>query len=118
MAWRFAAPAKADDVAILVPDARQDRFKVIAFNLSDRPVDATLIAADITGGRWKLVSGRDADGDDRIDADRTERELDLERTDELPVALAPSSRRCWSSNWSRPAIRPGKGRTWGSASTT
>ncbi len=88
VAWRFAAPARADDVAILVPDARQDRFKVIAFNLSDRPVDATLIAADITGGRWKLVSGRDADGDDRIDADRTERELDLERTDELPVTLA------------------------------
>ena len=112
VAWRFAAPAKADDVAILAPDARQDRFKVIAFNLSDRPVDATLIAADITGGRWKLVSGRDADGDDRIDADRTERELDLERTDELPVTLAPKQStvlefelvKAGEPSWQRPDV--------------
>lgn len=112
VAWRFAAPAKADDVAILVPDARQDRFKVIAFNLSDRPIDATLIAADITGGRWKLVSGRDADGDDRIDADRTERELDLERTDELPIALAPKQStvlefelvKAGDPSWQRPDV--------------
>lgn len=112
VAWRFAAPARADDVAILLPDARQDRFKVIAFNLSDRPVDATLIAADITGGRWKLVAGRDVDGDDRIDADRTERDLDLERTDELPVALPPKQStvlefelvKAGDPSWQRPDV--------------
>jgi hypothetical protein len=116
VAWRFAAPAKADDVAILVPDARQDRFKVIAFNLSDRPVSATLIVADITGGRWKMASGRDADGDDKIDVERSERELDLERTDELPISLAPKQAtvlefellKAGEPSWNRPDVGIGE----------
>jgi hypothetical protein len=40
VSWRFAAPARMGrtDVAILVPEATQDHFKVIAFNVTDHPV--------------------------------------------------------------------------------
>src|SRR5262249_5263068 len=44
VSWRFAAPATAESVAILVPSATPTAFDVVAYNLETRPVRATLTA--------------------------------------------------------------------------
>jgi hypothetical protein len=88
ISWRFAAPAKATDIAILTPVATQARFKVIAFNLSDRPVEATLTGWDVTAGRWRVTEGLDSDGDDLAEAPQS-RTISFERTTPVPVRLEP-----------------------------
>ena len=39
MSWQFDAPATDESVAILVPEATPDHFKVIAYNLDCGPGD-------------------------------------------------------------------------------
>jgi hypothetical protein len=78
VSWRFDAPARGEDVAILMPGATPKRFRVIAFNLSDRAVGATLTGWDVLPGRWRLVSGTDTDGDDKADGPTEARMVELD----------------------------------------
>jgi hypothetical protein len=92
VSWRFAgsqtSTAGADSVAILLPEATPDHFRVIAFNVTDQPVEATLIGAGVTPGRWALSQGVDADNDDRADAPATSI-LAFEPGAEVPLTLPP-----------------------------
>jgi len=55
VSWKFTAPAKADDVAILLPDATRTSFKVIAYNLSTAPVGAELTGWNVDPGMWEIT---------------------------------------------------------------
>ncbi len=56
--WRFAgAPTQAENVAILIRDASPTRFRVVAYNLSDRPVTATLTGQNVVEGDWTIARG-------------------------------------------------------------
>lgn len=55
VSWRFSNPAAAEKVAILVPGATTDRFRVIAYNTDAGPQRVRMSTWNVTAGRWKLV---------------------------------------------------------------
>jgi len=55
VSWRFDTPGAAQQVAILLPGATPDHFKVIAYNSSEQPQAATMTAWAVTGGRWRMT---------------------------------------------------------------
>jgi len=89
VSWRFAGEGDAERVAILVPDPRRDRFKVIGFNLGEEPVHATMTGWNVEAGTWRMRSGIDRDGDDRIDGDAGVREFPLEKSASVEVVFPP-----------------------------
>jgi hypothetical protein len=89
VSWRFAGPATAQSVAILLPVATPTEFKVIAYNLETMPVRATLTGWAVDSGLWEIVQGIDTDGDDRPDHDLATRTAAFERTRELDLTLPP-----------------------------
>lgn len=56
VSWRFADETDADKMAILVQDATPAHFKVIAYNTTDHPVQATMTGWDVTAGQWKSTA--------------------------------------------------------------
>ena len=91
VSWRFSGGARAEDVAILIPKGDPRRFRVIAYNLSDRPVAAMLIGAELAPGTWSVSGGIDADGDDRADAPSPPRTVTLERGRGTELVFAPGT---------------------------
>ncbi|WP_246263454.1 LamG domain-containing protein [Caulobacter soli] len=95
VSWRFGkGPVDGRDVAILVADGQFDpagatHFKVLAYNLSDQPVTATMTGWGVAPGTWSAVQGVDGDGDDKIDGAGESRSLAFERSKSLEVVLAP-----------------------------
>ncbi|MCP4026625.1 MAG: LamG domain-containing protein, partial [Sphingomonas sp.] len=81
VSWRFATPDAAEQVAILLPGATRDRFKVIAYNTSNRPQAATMTAWNVTAGRWSIAAERGAT------PERTT--VALERSAAIPLTFAP-----------------------------
>ncbi|CUS44617.1 FIG00484315: hypothetical protein [hydrothermal vent metagenome] len=77
VSWRFAEAGAAERVAILVPGAAMDKFKVIAWNTSGRPQKADMTAWNVTAGRWKMTGPVGAS------------EIALERSASLPLVFAP-----------------------------
>jgi hypothetical protein len=57
VSWRFADPDGAEKLAILVPGALPTKFKVIAYNLDDKPLAATMMGWDVAPGVWKVTQG-------------------------------------------------------------
>jgi len=88
VSWRFGGNDSADSVAILTPHATQTGFKIIAFNVEDHPVQATLTGAGVTPGQWRVSEGVDADGDDKADAPQ-QRTVTFEPGADVPLTLAP-----------------------------
>jgi hypothetical protein len=89
VSWRFDDPEGAEQVAILVPGATPNRFKVIAYNTSDHPQHATMTGWDIAAGTWRMSSGIDSNGDDKADGPVATQEVPLERSASVGVAFAP-----------------------------
>jgi hypothetical protein len=89
VSWRFADPADAERVAILVTGAKPDALKAVLFNLSDHPVTATLTGWGVAPGQWRISQGLDADGDDKADGAPTVRSLDFEKGGDITVVLPP-----------------------------
>jgi hypothetical protein len=89
VSWRFAQPDAAEQVALLVHAPSPERFKVIAYNLGARAVDAQMSTWNVTAGQWRMTSGVDRDGDDRIDGKASTAEVQLERSASLPLRFAP-----------------------------
>jgi hypothetical protein len=87
--WHFGEGTQAEDVAILIPSGDPRKFKVIAFNLTDKPVMATMIGDQLAAGNWSLTSGIDANGDDRADTPSPARPVKLEEGAKVPLALPP-----------------------------
>ncbi|HET6397597.1 MAG TPA: LamG-like jellyroll fold domain-containing protein [Pseudoxanthomonas sp.] len=89
VSWRFAGDGAAEQVAILVPDPRRDRFKVIGYNLGERAQPATMTAWNVEAGTWRMTTGADRDGDDRIDGRAQAREVALEKSASVDVVFPP-----------------------------
>ena len=89
--WRFENAGDDERVAILAPVAQNDRLKLVVCNISDRPVNAKLIGAEIKTGLWKLRYGVDADGDDRIDGAAAESTERFEMTVGVDVVFVPNA---------------------------
>jgi hypothetical protein len=106
VSWRFAEPEGAEQVAILVPGATQNRFKVIAFNTADHPIKATMTTWNVTAGRWKMTAGTDTTGQDKADRDVQSRQVDLERSSPLEVSFAPRQTTVMEFELQTPAATP------------
>ncbi|MDP8914431.1 MAG: LamG domain-containing protein, partial [Pseudomonadota bacterium] len=89
VSWRFEGNAKAEDLAILIPEGDPRRFRVIAYNLSGRPVSARMIGAELAPGAWSVVGGADMNGDDRADERSPARTVQLERGRGTELTFAP-----------------------------
>ncbi|PVM88140.1 hypothetical protein DDF62_15280 [Caulobacter radicis] len=89
VSWRFENGTKGEDVAILVKDGTAKGFKVVAYNLSDKPVSATMTGWMVAPGQWTLTQGVDTTGDDAIDGAGETRQVAFERTKGVTVVLQP-----------------------------
>ena len=89
VSWRFADPEGAVKVAILVPGATRDRFRVIAYNSADTAEAATMTSWNVTAGRWAMTTGIDTKGADKADQPSPEQAITLERSASIPVSFAP-----------------------------
>ncbi len=89
VSWEFAAPATAQSVALLMPDATSAAFKVIAYNLDALPVRATIMGANIDPGVWDITQGNDTDGDDQADGTLARQTAPFERSRGIETVLPP-----------------------------
>lgn len=89
LSWRFAAPATAQSVAILVPRATRTEVDVIAYNLETSAVHATLTGWNIDPGLWEIAQAVDANNDEQPDAEPVPRTERFERSRSIEVTLAP-----------------------------
>ncbi len=91
VSWRLAAPANAESMAILIPDATPTGFKVIAYNLESVPVHATMTGWNIDPGVWEITQGIDTNNDDRADQALESRTAPFERSRSLELTFAPQA---------------------------
>jgi len=89
VSWQFAQPDAAEQVALLVHAPSRERFKVIAYNLGNTPLDVTMTGWNIAAGTWRVRSGVDRDGDDVIDGKAEVREVLLEKSVGTQLRFAP-----------------------------
>lgn len=89
VSWRFAAPARADSVGILVREGSANRLRIQVYNLETSAVTAEMTGWDVTAGRWRLRTGADANGDGTIDGAGETREVMFARSAGVPLAFAP-----------------------------
>jgi hypothetical protein len=62
VSWRFADPNGAEKLAILVRGALPTRLKVVAYNLDDKPLAATMTGWDVAPGVWRVTQRVDEAG--------------------------------------------------------
>jgi len=116
VSWAFRAPATAESAAILIPNATQQSLKIVAYNLSQAPVAATMTAWDLEPGRWEIVQGVDRNGDDIADGDTVLTTPELERSGSIELTLPARVTTILSLKliakgtpyWSRPDLGIGK----------
>jgi hypothetical protein len=90
VSWRFAGGANAaENVAILIRDASPAHFKVIAYNLTNAAIAATMTGQNIAAGQWTMVSGTDTNNDDNPDGATQTRAIAFERDADVPLTFAP-----------------------------
>jgi len=89
VSWRFDAPDVAEKMGIAIPHGDPKHFRVIAFNMSGRPVTAQMVGAMMTPGRWQVTRGVDANGDNRADAASPAGTVRLERGLATPLSFPP-----------------------------
>lgn len=91
VSWRFADPEGAVQVALLMPRAQPDYFKVIAYNTSNKPQAASMTGWNIAAGEWQLSTGVDTTGDDKADIKREQRRVHFEKTQTLDFTFPPKT---------------------------
>ena len=87
--WQFEAPATDESVAILVPEATPDHFKVIAYNLDSSPVTAHMTGWEIDPGKWEITQGTQTDASTGPIQNPTTQTADFERSRTLDFTFAP-----------------------------
>jgi hypothetical protein len=91
VSWNFKAPAVPASLAILMPSAAPDAFKILAYNLETTPVDASLTGWGINPGTWEITQGIDETGDDSADTSLHTRSARFERSSSLEFRFPPRS---------------------------
>jgi hypothetical protein len=89
VSWRFANSGAGEQVAILVPGATRDRFRVIAYNLSDTAQPATMTGWNVTAGTWSIATATSRDDGRTVTPVAAPRRVTLERGAGTAVVFAP-----------------------------
>lgn len=93
ISWQFEAPATDESVAILVPEATPDHFKVIAYNLDSSEVKAHMTGWEIDPGMWQITRETLSDKENSEEAvDRVgdlPRVVTFERSTTLDITFPP-----------------------------
>ncbi|MBB4087720.1 LamG-like jellyroll fold domain-containing protein [Sphingomonas carotinifaciens] len=89
VSWRFAEDGAAERVAILMPGATRTRFRVIAYNTTDRPQVATMTGWSIDAGRWTVQRATSPDDARTLVPDGPAATVPLERSLGTQVVFAP-----------------------------
>ncbi len=89
VSWRFAEPDGAEQVAILLPGATRDRFRVVAYNTVSEVRHATMTAWNVTAGRWSMTAATSPDAGRTLTGIQPARIVALERGAATGVAFAP-----------------------------
>jgi len=77
VSWQFHSPAKADDVAILIPRATPESIRILAYNLKSEPVRANLTLWNILPGEWQIRQQTEIDSDDSADGNSGQEKVHL-----------------------------------------
>ena len=88
VSWRFADPDGAEKLAMLVPGALPTKFKVIAYNLDNKPLAATMTGWDVAPGVWKVTQSVPGSGS-AVERGGQPRHVEFERTRGLDLTFAP-----------------------------
>ncbi|GAC1417773.1 MAG: LamG domain-containing protein [Acidobacteriaceae bacterium] len=89
VSWKFAAPATEQSVAVLVPVGTPGHVKIIAYNLDDKPVTATMTGWEVDPGTWEMTQGTKGSAEDDAVKDVTTKTADWERSKGVDVIFAP-----------------------------
>ena len=89
ISWKFANEEDALLVGIMLPYSDLGRIKIVAFNTSDRVINAEICGKMVDPGTWRISCGIDSDGDQSADTDMTEQTVYFENYQTLPVAFKP-----------------------------
>ena len=89
VSWRFANPGAAEQVAILVPGATREAFRVIAYNTGDVAQRATMSTWNVTAGTWRLRTSTSVDEGKTLVAAGEPTTVSLERSAGTEVTFAP-----------------------------
>jgi len=87
VSWAFADPDGAVDVALLMPTPARDHFEVVAYNVTDHPVQATMTGWNVDSGQWEMKAGKGED----LGADATTSQVAFEKTVGVPLTFAPGA---------------------------
>jgi hypothetical protein len=88
VSWGFEAPGNDQSVAILIPEATPDHFKVIAYNLDPVAVKAKMTGWEIDPGKWEITQGvQGASGAALHDV--TTRTEEFERSRDVEITFPP-----------------------------
>jgi hypothetical protein len=91
VSWRFAEPGAAERVAILLPGATPNRFRVIAYNTTDHAQQATMSTWTVTAGRWTMQASSSTDGGKTLTPIGNAQMMALERSANTDVTFAPGT---------------------------
>jgi hypothetical protein len=85
--WQFDAPATDESVAILIPEATPDHFRVIAYNLDAVPVKAQMTGWEIDPGKWEITQGTQANATTGPIQGGVTRTVEFERSSSLDITF-------------------------------
>ena len=88
VSWSFSDPNGAESVALLVPNPSRTHFKVIAYNITGKPVKAKMTGWNVDSGEWDVKSGP-GDAHDNLAATARGKTVAFEKTSSLDVTFAP-----------------------------
>jgi hypothetical protein len=78
-----------DSVAALVLEASPKGLRVAVYTFDEQPCSVKMRVWQLGAGRYRLHTGIDADGDDKIDGKPAAREVDLRRSSPVDLQLPP-----------------------------
>ncbi len=91
VSWRFDDPEAAQGVAILVPGATRDRFRVIGYNMTASAQRAMMSTWNVTAGSWSLRAATSVDEGKTLVPIGPAQTVSLERSASTPVVFAPGT---------------------------
>jgi len=73
----------------LIPNASPQSLKIIAYNLSDKPVTTTMMGWELDPGKWEVVQATHPENDGTPEEVTGRRLVDFERSKTIELTLAP-----------------------------
>jgi hypothetical protein len=89
VSWRFAAPAKASSLGILIPEATPDHMKIIVYNLEAVPVKAQMTGWEVDPGQWEITQGIQSSAKDAEPSGVKKWTAEFERSRDVELTFAP-----------------------------